>query len=156
MDDKLRINGNQVSWGSLILRREDGSVITGFTGLNYSQKRERVKGYGAGRHHAPRSRSRGKYSAEAKITCWKSTAEEIRASLDDGTGNYGDTEFMLIADYAEADEVPITVELFGCVIGGEDDNDEEQPDPLKEEIAIDVMYIKKNGRTLFDNSDGSR
>lgn len=153
--DAIQINGNQYDWGSIIIKIE-GDDIYGVKGLKYSQKRERTKSYGAGKHHAPRGRSRGKYSAEGGITLHKSTAEELRAKLDDGTGNYGDKEFMVVAQYIEKDETPITVELFRCVIGNEDSSEEESPDPLMEELGLDIMWIKKNGRTLFDNSDGTR
>ena len=158
--DTIRVNGNQYSWGSIVLKVDD-ETLYGFTGLSYNQKRERTKAYGAGAHHAPRGRSAGKYSAEAKLTGWRGSMQALRAKLaakaSDGA-SYGNVEFQIVAEYVSNDgsEEPITVEVVDCVIASEDISDEEGPDPLKEEIGIDCMYIKKNGLTLFDNSDGAR
>ncbi len=158
MSDPIRINGNQYDWGSIVIKI-DGEPFYGFTDISYSQKRERVKAYGAGRHHAPRGRTRGKYSSEGKVSAWKSSAEALRQALAaksaDGQ-SYGDVEFGIVIQYIESDETPITVELFECTIASEDSSESESPDPLKEELGLDVMYIKKNGLTLFDNSDGTR
>jgi hypothetical protein len=157
MADAIRVNGNQYEFGSLIAKI-NGEPFAGLTGLKYSQKRERVKAYGTGRHRTPRGRTAGKYSAEASVTLWKSSAQELYRMLaalsQDGT-SYGNIEFQIVAQYIESDETPITVELFRCVIAGEDADDQESADPLKEEIALDVMYIKKNGLTLYDNSEGT-
>ena len=38
---------------------------------------------------------------------------------------------------------------------GNSSSDEESPDPLKEEIEIDAMLIRRNGLVLFDASQGS-
>lgn len=159
--DSIRVNGNQYGWGSIKVKVGDDEFY-GFTAVSHSQKRERAKAYGTGRHHAPRGRTRGKYSAEGKLTGWKGSVEALRAKLDDGNGNYGDTPFLVTIQYFEpappegGGETPITEELVECVIASEDASHEENTDPLKEELGLDIMYIKKNGRTLFDNSDRSR
>ncbi|AKT38254.1 hypothetical protein [Chondromyces crocatus] len=158
MSDAIRVNGNQYDWGSIKVKIL-GEEFYGFTAVSHSQKRERAKAYGFGKHRAPRGRTRGRYSAEGKMTGWKSSVEALRAFLasqsPDGT-NYGDVEFDIVIQYIEPDETPITEELFQCVVASEDASHEENTDPLKEEIGLDVMYIKKNGRTLFDNSDKTR
>ena len=56
MSDVIRVNGNQVSWGSIVLKF-NGQRFYGFTSISFSDKRERVHAYGMGRHHAPRGRS---------------------------------------------------------------------------------------------------
>lgn len=156
--DGIRVNGNQYDFGSGKVKVA-GDVLYGLTGIKYSQKRERPKGYGQGRHHAPRGRGRGKYSAEGSITVYRSTARELRKTLAaqsaDGV-SYGDVEFQVVGQWSETGEGEDKVELFGCVIAGEDGGSEEGGDLDKEEIMLDVMYIKKNGLTLFDNSDGVR
>ncbi len=159
MADAQKINGNQYSWSSIELRIDD-EPFYGFTSISYSQKRERVKAYGTGAHHAPRGRSAGKYSAEAKLTGWKSSIQALREALaakaSDGV-SYGNVEFQVVVQYVEdGSEDPITVEIVDCVIASEDSSEEENPDPLKEDLGLDVMYLKKNGLTLFDNSDGAR
>lgn len=158
MSDAIRVNGNQYDWGSITIKIA-GEDYTGFTAVSHSQKRERGKAYGTGRHHAPRGRTGGKYSAEGKITGWKGSVQALRAALagqaSDGV-SYGNTVFQVVVQYFEDDETPITEELVDCVIASEDASHEEGTDPLKEELGLDIMYVKKNGLTLFDNSDGSR
>jgi hypothetical protein len=158
MSDQIRVNGNQLSWGSIILKL-DQDVFTGFTGISFADKRERVKAYGQGRHHAPRGRSRGKYTIEpVKLTGWKDSVQIFRTQLaarsPDGK-SYGDVEFQIIVQYVEAGEIPLTVAIERCVWTGNSSSDEESPDPLKEEIEIDAMLIRRNGLVLFDASQGS-
>lgn len=155
--DPVRINGNQLSWGSIKVK-VDGESFFGFTSLSYGDKRERVKAYGMGKHHAPRGRSRGKYTVEpVKLTGPKSTVQALRerlaAKADDGA-SYGNVEFEIVAQYIEADELPITVEIERCVWMTNTSSEEENPDPLTEDIEIDAMKIRRNGAVLFDETEG--
>jgi hypothetical protein len=158
MSDQIRVNGNQLSWGSIILKI-GGEPFTGFTAIAYSDKRERVKAYGMGKHHAPRGRSRGKYTADnVKLTGWKESIQDAREALAalSQTGNgYGDVEFDIVVQYEEDDQRPVVVELERCVWAANSASEEESPDPLKEEIEIDCMLIRRNGTTLFDESGGT-
>lgn len=157
MSDKIRVNGNVYSWGSISLKVADED-FHGFVALKYGDKRTRTKLYGQGKHHAPRGRSRGKYeTTDGSLKGPKSTIQALReklASLSEDGVSYGDVEFMVVANYVEADETPITVELFQCVLSTQDTSEEENPDPLQEEVGLDYMYIKRNGLTLFSNEDG--
>jgi hypothetical protein len=158
MSDNIRVNGNQLSWGSIELKI-DLERFTGFTSISFADKRERVKAYGMTRHHAPRGRSRGKYTIEpVKLVGWKSSVQALRQGLaarsKDGI-SYGDVEFQIMVSYVEADELPLTVEIDRCVWGGNSSSDEESADPLKEEIEIDAMLIRRNGLVLFDSSEGA-
>jgi len=157
MADELRINNNQHSWGSIILKC-DSERYTGFTGISFADKRERVKAYGMTRHHAPRGRSRGKYTIDpVKLTGWKSSIAKLREALAARAADqksYGDVEFQIVVQYVEYGEVPLTVEIDRCVIVGNSSSDDESPDPLKEEIEIDAMLIRRNGFVLFDASEG--
>jgi hypothetical protein len=158
MADQIRVNGNQFNWGSIIAK-VDGERFYGFTGITYADKRERVKAYGMGRHQAPRGRSRGKYTTEAvKLTGWTGSVQELRAKLatlaSDGV-SYGDVEFEMTVQYIETGEQPMHVELERCVISGNSTSNEEGADPMKEEVEIDVMLIRRNGLTLFDSRQGS-
>jgi hypothetical protein len=157
MGDSIRVNGNQLSWGSIRLKVR-GEEYTGFTGVSFSDKRERVKAYGMGKHHAPRGRSRGKYTIEnVKLTGWKSSISRLRDALAQGStnGQYGDVEFQIVVMYSEPDEDSVVIEINGCVWAANSTSDEESPDPLKEEIELDAMYIKRNGMVLYDNSEGA-
>lgn len=155
MADEVRINGNQYSWGSIILKMQE-QRFHGFTAISYSDSRERVMAYGMGRHHAPRGRSRGKYAVEpVTLTGWKSSLQTFRKALADaGDGeNYGDTEFEIVVEYIETDESEIIVTIERCVMTKNTTSEEEGPDPLSEEVEILPFLIRRNNLTLFDNSD---
>jgi len=156
MSDAQRINGNQYDWASIEVKVA-GVPYYGVTAINFSQTRERTMFYGLGKHHAPRGRGRGQYSCEASMEMWADAAESLREALDDGTGNYGDTVFDITVQYVEpgTNAPPVIVELFQCVIGGEEASNAQGTDGLKENIPLSVMYIKKNGRSLFFN-EGAR
>jgi hypothetical protein len=155
MADNIRVNGNAISWGSITLKIGN-EKYHGFNLLNYGDKRTRTKGYGMGKHHAPRSRSRGKYETDpVKLRGPKSTIEAVRAALAfssvDGR-SYGDTECLIVSEYVEADETPMLVELHRCVVVADTSNHEENPDPLMDELEFDTMKVVRNGRTLFDSN----
>jgi hypothetical protein len=155
MADEIRVNGNQHSWGSIIVKINDDRYY-GFTSISYSDSRERVKAYGMGKHQAPRGRSRGKYSVEpVQLTGWKGSIQQLRKALADaGDGeSYGDTECQIIVQYVEDDDTPVTVELDRCVWTKNTSSEEEGPDPLKEDVEFDCMLIRRNGLVLFDNSE---
>lgn len=157
MSDQIRINGNILSWGSITCKI--GNVkYTGLTGLSYGDKRERVKAYGMGVAQAPRARSRGKYTTDpVKVSGPKSTMAAIRSALAAQSPNgasYGDVECQVTAQYFERGDVPLIVVIERCVWVGESSNEEESPDPLKEEAEFDCMQILRNGLTLFDSEFG--
>jgi hypothetical protein len=157
MSDEIRVNGNLHSWGSIKIKVA-GDLYTGFTAISYSDSRERVKGHGMGRHHAPRGRSRGKYNTEpVQLTGYKGSLQQLRKALADaGDGvSYGDTEFQIIVQYVESDDTPITVELDRCVWTKNASSEEENPDPLKEDVEFDCMLIRRNNLVLFDNSEAN-
>lgn len=155
MADQIRVNGNLLSWGSIKVK-VDGDVFHGFTAIKYGDARERVKAYGMGRHHAPRGRSRGKYSTEPVVlTGPKSTMQELRAALaaKSSTGtSYGDVTFQVVAQYFETDETPITVEIEDCTWAKNTSSEEESADPLSEDVELDCMRIRRNGLVLFDEA----
>jgi len=156
MSDSIRVNNNQLSWGSIRLTI-DGDVFTGFTAISFADKRERVKAYGMGRHQAPRGRSSGKYTTEpVKLTGWKGSITTLRQELarraPDGR-SYGNVEFMISVIYSEPNEPNVDIQISGCVWTGNTSSDEESADPLKEEIEIDCMAIRRNSLTLFDSTE---
>lgn len=158
MSDAKRINGNIVSWAS-IRCTIGGEIFYGFMSVNYGDKRDRVKVYGMGKHHAPRARTRGKYSTDpVKLKGPKSTIESMRQQLAlqsvDGV-SYGDTEFPISVQYLEVGDTDMFVDIDRCVYIGTASSEEESPDPLTEEIEIDCMSIRRNGLTLFDSSEGA-
>lgn len=158
MSDEIRVNGNLHSWGS-ITAKIAGDPYYGFTAISYGDTRERVKAYGMGRHHAPRGRSRGKYTVEpVQLTGPKGTVQQLRQALADQSADgvsYGDVEFQVVVQYIEPDDTPITVELEDCVWVKNTSSEEEGTDPLSEDIELDCMKIRRNGLVLFDESEGS-
>jgi hypothetical protein len=155
MSDPIVVNGNQYSWGSITFKLA-GELYTGFTKIDYSDKRERVMAYGMGRHQAPRGRSRGKYSAEnVKVSGWKKSVQLLRealASLTSGGRSYGDVEFQGIVNYFEDDESEMNVVLERLAWAANTASDEEGADALKEDFELSCMYISRNGLVLFDQS----
>jgi hypothetical protein len=157
MSDQVEINGNLHSWGSISVKF-GGDRFFGFKSIKYGDARERVKGYGMGRQHGPRGRSRGKYTTEPVVLAGHpSSIQELREALaaasQDGV-SYGDVEFDIVVQYVEPGEVPITVEIERCAWAKNSTSNEEGPDPLTEEIEIDCFRIRRNGTVLWDASEG--
>src|SRR5262245_2658497 len=157
MADQYTINGNQYGWASIICKAYD-EVWSGFTGITYGDKRERVLAYGMGRHHAPRGRSPGKYTPDnVKLTGWKKSVEEFLAGLArqaPDQRSFGDVEFQITTQFVEDSEGSITVVHERCVVVGLNTSHDESPDPLKDEIEIQPMRMRRNDLVLFDNRIG--
>lgn len=155
MSDQIRVNGSTASWGHIVLKCGNERYY-GFDSISFADKRERTKGYGTGKHHAPNARSHGKYSTDpVKLRGPVRTIEALRQQLaalsSDGT-SYGNAEFQITVQFATNNEPPILVEIERCVYVGTSASHEEGPDILKEEIEVDCMLIRRNGLTLFDAS----
>lgn len=155
MADEIRVNGMQLSWGSIIAK-VDGERYTGFTAISYGDKVETAKTYGMGRHHSPRGRTRGKYTTEpVKLTGPKSSMQALREQLakrsSDGK-TYGTVPFELVVQFVDTGEKGITVALEECRLVGNTEGHEENPDPLTDEVEIDCMRIRRNGLTLFEEA----
>lgn len=152
--DKVYLNEDALDFGSLTVLF-DNDPVNGIKGVKYSEKRERTKQYGTGKSRTPRGRTRGKYSAEGSITVWKDTAEALRKKYGDKNGgSYGNAVFQINVQYYERGGDFINVQLWDCCFAGNDADDQEGNDPLSEEMALDIMRITKNGRSLFDGSGG--
>ncbi len=154
MANEVRINGNVLSWGSVICRI-NGTPQHWLTSISYSEKRERSVVYGMGRHHAPRGRTLGKYSVEnPKIKGPMADAtgfvESLASQADDGA-SYGDVRFDIALQFVEESSgQSVTIEIEDCRIVGLSDSAEEGADALQTEIEIHAMRLRRNGKTLFD------
>lgn len=156
--DNFRVNGSIVSWPDVITKI-DGKRVNGITGITYSDKRERVKAYGQGRHYKPRGRSRGKYNPEnPKLTLHKDTAQKIRdylaAKAEDGV-SYGNVEFELSVQWVADSGDAMHVQLQRCTIAGDNGAADENPDPNVDELELDTMGVIRNGKTLYDSTQGA-
>ncbi len=157
MADQLRINGVQHSWSSTKLKIE-GETFTGITAINYGDALTPTKAYGMGRAHAPRGRTRGKYEPDPiEMTLFKGTAEELRtklAELSESGTSYGIVEFQMVLQFVENDDTPCTIEFIDCRVSADKSSNEENPDPSVENWTLDVMRILRNGKALYDDSEG--
>lgn len=157
MADEQRINGNMYSWSSIYFK-VDGERFYGIKSISYGDSRERAKGYGMGRHHAPRGRSAGKYQTDpVSVSVEKATARALRETLAtfaaDGQ-SFGNVPFEIVVQYVEPDDTPITDTIEECVWAKTESSNEEGPDPLYEDVEFDCMRIRWNGKTLFDETEG--
>lgn len=154
MANDVRINGNAMSWGSVICRL-NGIEQHWLVSISYSEKRERGKVYGMGRHHSPRGRSSGKYSVEnVKIKGPKTDVQgflEYLAGLSNDGISYGNVKFPLFVQYVE-DSATVTDEIVDCVVASVADTAEESVEGIMTEVELDAMYLVRNGKTLFDSS----
>jgi hypothetical protein len=158
MSDSIRVNGNVMSWGSIVLKI-GGERFYGFNQITYGDSRERVKAYGMGRHHAPRARTRGKYQTDPVVLVGpKGTIQALRELLAQQSPNgasYGDAEVGITVQFIETGDKPQIVELERCVLTKDSSDASEGADPLNDSIEFDTMLIRRNGLTLFDSSQGS-
>jgi hypothetical protein len=158
MADLRRVNGAQISWGSLVVK-VNGDRFYGFTSIDYGDKLEVAYAYGMGRHQMPRGRSRGKYVPDpVKLKGPKASCEALRQALAAGspTGtSYGVTEFEISVSYSESFEPPLSVDIGGCRYVGTKEAHAEGSEVLEDEIEISPMSIRRNGLVLFDESEGS-
>lgn len=145
MADKQRINGNQYDFGSVSLKIAD-EPIYGFTSLSWSQKRERAKGYGAGKDRTPKGQTGGRVTYEPlKIKVRRDTANEIKlllaAAASDGQ-SYGNAAVPVVAQWVEdeTNQLPHTVEFFDCTYQSESPSTEEEGGA--DEIEIEFSYMK--------------
>jgi hypothetical protein len=157
VSDQVNINGNVMSWGSIKVKIA-GDLFTGLTGLEYEDARERALFYGMGRAHAPKGKTRGKYTPSAcKLTGKKATIQAMRdklAALSPSGTSYGDVEFLITAEYVDSGEAPMLVALEQCHWTKNTSSEEENPDPLSESIEFQPLRIRRNGTVLFDESEG--
>ncbi len=155
--DTFRVNGNVHSWGGITLKIR-GARYYGFTEVSYADKLEVVDSAGSGRHHAPNRRSAGKYTCDpSKLKLYKASAESLRtalAALSANGASYGPVEFEIVVQFIENGETPMHVELRRCRLINDGSSHSESPDPMFDDIEIKPMYIVRNGKTLFDSSEG--
>lgn len=155
MGDAVRVNGQMISWQSVTLKI-GVEKYTGFTAVEYGDKRERSLAYGAGKHGAPRGKSAGKYTPDPLvITVWKSTAKAILADLaalaTDGK-SYGNVSTDIVVSFVEPSDATVIVEALGCTLQEMAASHEEGPEGLNEKLTFQPMRIKRDGKSLYDGT----
>jgi hypothetical protein len=160
MADVQRINGNAYSWSSIVIKL-DGQRFFGITSITFNDKLEVGYGYGQGRHFAPLSRTGGKYSCdESKIVMRTSSfadfQEYLKTRSPDGI-SIGFPEWTVDSQWVEPNQLalsPMQAVLSRCRLTGVNQSQEQSTDETTVELAVSVMYIVRNGATLFDASRG--
>lgn len=160
MADIQRINGNAYSWSSVVIK-VDGQRYYGITAITFNDKLEVGYGYGQGRHFAPLARTQGKYSCdETKLTMRVSSMSDMLAYLASRSGDgrsYTTYPFTADVQYVESEILalnPMHVVLNQCRITGVNHSIDISTDEATAELAVSVMWITRNGLTLFDSSRG--
>lgn len=149
--DKVNINNKLFDWGSQELSF-DNNILTGYTSITFDEKRERTKGWGAGRSRKPRGRTQGKYTpGSVKIKMYLDTWAALMkwAAARAGSTSYGDAEFPGLLQYVESGFETHVVKFEAMTIVGPAGGGEESPDPHMIEIEFDVMGITRDGLTLY-------
>ncbi len=153
MADQKRINGNDVSFGS-IRAVIDGERYFGFTEVGYGDKRTRTYGYGMTKDQAPRSKSRGKYEPDpCTLKGPKSSMQALRSALQakaasEGETSYGDVEFDIQVQYIEGGQVH-NDEVLGCTVSSMSETHTEGDEILEMEAEFMPRKIVRDGTTLF-------
>ena len=75
------INGIEYSWGDIVCLI-NGSMVTGITGIEYSDDQEVTENYGAGRY--PVSRSKGRITCTGKVTLYASEVNALTKLTSNG------------------------------------------------------------------------
>lgn len=157
MSDSIRVNGNLLSWGSCGFKI-DSERFFGIKSISFSEALEQVLVYGMGRHHAPRARTRGKYTVEPlKIVAEVNTIKVVQAALAQQAADgrsYGTVEFEVFLEAVEAEQT-YTAEFLRCKWAKTGSSFEEGPEALYQECELSTMQVVQNGLTLFDASEGS-
>lgn len=155
MADQVRINGNLYGFASTSFKIA-GERYFGITEISYGDSRERVKGWGMARHHAPMGKSPGKYNTEpVKVKGYLHSLEAIRVALAaqaEDEISYGNTESEVVVQYQEPGLGVGHVQIERCHISKDVTSVTESADPLMGELELDCMLIRRNGKTLFDST----
>lgn len=156
MADQVRVQNVTFDFTSCELRINN-ELISGWTDAKWDEGREHKLAYGSGKHHAPRGANRGKYNPEPlSITVFKDTAYYIRsmlAALSDSGTDFGSPQVPIVLQYLEA-SANHKVEFFLAQYSKGSSTESEEGDSSKEELEFFYQYLKQDGLTLFDNSQG--
>ncbi len=149
MTDLLRINNTILSWNSCSFKF-DSIPYNGILGFDFDEKRERKVVHAAKRDGRPLGKTSGKYSVPTcSLRMLRDSWDKLSTQLTlKGLGSYGDAEFVVVCQYIEPFQTPITVICAGCTVDGVKEANQEGVDELVTEIEIGCLSIIKNGKSL--------
>jgi hypothetical protein len=151
--DEARVNGNVVSWSSIVWKI-DGVRYYGFTQIGWDESRERALAYGQNRAHKPIGRSAGKYTpSPVKITVHAHTAKKIKQQFAeaDGSNSFGNAGLPMTLGIAEGQRSGL-FEFEDCAFVKSTPAFEEKVEGQMEEIELSTMGIVTDGLTLYDST----
>lgn len=150
--DLRRINGNDLSWGSCVIRFA-GARIWGPEEIDFGDKRVRELVWGMDRAGSPRARTRGEYQPdEGRCLVPLSTAVLFRQRIAAAAGStsYGDAEFLIDLQWRENGDAPFcSVQLVDTVIISDKISAKRGPGVQYNEFGIQYKRIVRNGLTLY-------
>ena len=157
MADQRRINGAVHTWSDIYFKIR-GKRFYGIKSIGYGDSRKPSPVYGSGRHYAPIGMTAGKYEVEpCTVSMLKATAASLRKFLADNspTGAIGDAEVQIVVMYKNnVGDIYIDTCEYSRYVStsskGEDNNE-----PIYDDIEFQPRFIRWDGRTLFDASEGS-
>lgn len=141
------INGIRFEWSSAIIKVDGGAEFGGIKEMEYSAALE--PSYCYGNRAMPVGRTRGQYKPEAKMSMYKTEAEQLFAYLATRGGvarGFMEVPFDVLVAYAEVDAAPITDLIIGARIKKHSDKGSEGADALVTELELSVMRIRPNLR----------
>ena len=163
MADLERVNGNVISWGSLVFK-VNGVRFRGFTEISFGEKLESVLVYGMGRHQAPQGGTAGKYTPDmVKVKGRFASVNALKrqiASLSPTGRSYGAVRFTGTLFFVEPGIVgqpgeSHRVDFAGLKWAETSLSNTEGADPTQPEFSLQALAIREDGLVLFDDSEGS-
>ena len=140
------INGMRFDWSSATIK-VDMDELEGIKEIDYSGALE--PGWVYGNSAQPRGRTRGKYTAEGKMTVYRAEALELLRRLAQKGASQGkgflEVVFQVVASYAEVDGEPIVDLIEGVRIKKHSDKGSEGGEALVTEFDLSIQHVRPNG-----------
>lgn len=155
MSDQVRVNGNLLARQSCTLKCNN-EPFYGWSAIEWSEKRERAYGYGAGRHGGPLGMTPGKYEpGDLVITFFKHTAQAVEVKLaqeaNDGT-SVGNPSVVWQLTISEPDLATSIVVFEGCRLVERSNSAEDSAEAMQTKHTYKPLRIREDDLTLFDSS----
>jgi hypothetical protein len=154
MGDTVRIQGNPHDWGSTIFKIASERYF-GFSSIGWGEKRNRKPVFGSGRSRRPRGQTNGKYEpGTIKIKGEKAMILQLKedlARLSASGRSYGDPKVPIVLQYIEYGQKPITEAFYNCAFISQDNQNEDNEDPITDEVEFTFEYHTTNGLHLYED-----
>lgn len=151
LKEYVLVNGKVFDHASVLLHI-DGEKIVGYKSIKYGHKRTGAKVTIGGRNRAPKAFTNGTYEAEdVTVSLLRDTARALRDKIATGSADgtsYGEKKFPIVVQQVEPG-LPAIVDAFPtCRLAGDGGGTDDNADPHYEDVTFQVLYLKRNGKTL--------